>query len=178
MTPADLYRTCSASAWRLEVLQHYTVTGDEERQRAFHAGGPLPPPGPGKLSSLALISRLRQAGRQVGRVHVVSQPLSAYVRYELAAYAENVAAGEDIRIAEKSLYPELGSIMQDFAIFDEETPQAAVVFFEYDDAGLIRGYQVTDDAETLERCRRQRELAFARSVPLAGFTAASLEGTR
>jgi hypothetical protein len=178
MTPADLYRTCSASAWRLEVLQHYTGTADEERQRAFHAGEPLPPPGPGKLSSMALISRLRQAGRQVGRVHVVSRPLSAYVRYELAAYAENVAAGEDIRIAEKSLYPELGSITQDFAIFDEETPQAAVVFFDYDGAGLIRGYRVTDDAETVERCRRQRELAFARSVPLADFTAASLDAAR
>lgn len=79
MTPADLYRTCGASAWRLEVLQHYAGAADEERQRAFHAGEPLPPPGPGKVSSLALISRLRQAGRQVGRVHVVSQPLSAYV---------------------------------------------------------------------------------------------------
>lgn len=178
MTPADLYRTCSASAWRLEVLQHYTGTADEERQRAFHAGEPLPPPGPGKLSNLALISRLRQAGRQVGRVHVVSRPLSAYVRYELAAYAENAEAGEDIRIAEKSLYPELGSITQDFAIFDGETPQATVVFFDYDGAGLIRGYQVTDDAETVERCRRQRELAFARSVPLADFTAASLNAAR
>lgn len=40
MTPADLYRTCGAPAWRLEILQHYTGTADEERQRAFHAGGP------------------------------------------------------------------------------------------------------------------------------------------
>jgi hypothetical protein len=174
MTPADLYRTCSVSAWRLEVLQHYTVPGDEERQRAFHAGEPLPPPGPGKLDSLALISRLRHAGRHVGRVHVVDRPLSAYIRYELAVYAENVAAGEDIRIAERSLYPELESITQDFTIFDEGTPQAVVVFFDYDDVGLVHGYRVADDAETVERCRQQRELAFSRSVPLADFTAASL----
>jgi hypothetical protein len=53
-----------------------------------------------------------------------------------------------------------------------------VVFFDYDDAGLIRGYQVTGDAETVERCRLQRELAFARSVPLADFTAASLDAAR
>lgn len=114
----------------------------------------------------------------MGRVHVVSRPLSAYVRYELAAYAENVTAGEDIRIAEKSLHPERGSITQDFAVFDEETPQAAVVFFDYDGAGLIQGYQFTHDAETAERCRRQREPAFARSVPLADFTAASLDAAR
>jgi hypothetical protein len=178
MTPADLYRTCSASAWRVETLQHYTGTADEERQRAFHAGEPLPPPGPGKLASLALISRLRRAGREVGRVHVVSRPLSAYVRYELAAYAENEAAGEAIRIADKSLHPGLGSIAQDFAIFDEGTPQATVILFDYDDAGLVRGYRVTDDPEAVERCRRQRDLALARSVPLADFTAASLDAAR
>ena len=36
------------------------------------------------------------------------RPLSAYVRYELAVYAENVAAGEEVRIADRSAHPELG----------------------------------------------------------------------
>lgn len=178
MTPADLYRACSASAWRLEVLQQYTGTADEERQRAFHAGEPLPPPGPGKLDSMALISRLRQAGRSVGRIHVVNRPLSAYVRYELAVYAENEAAGEEIRIAERALHPELESITQDFAIFDEETSRPTVVYFDYDAAGLVHGYRVLDDAETVEHCRQQRRLAFAYSVPLADFTAAGLSAAR
>jgi hypothetical protein len=178
MTPADLYRTCRASAWRLETLQHYAVPADEERQRAFHAREPLPPPGPGKLDTLAVVSGLRQVGRRVGRVHVVDRPLSAYVRYELAVYAENAEAGEDIRIADRTLHPELESLAQDFAIFDEEMPDATVVLFDYDDAGLIRGYRLADDAETVDRCRRQRELAVSRSVPLAEFTAAALDAAR
>jgi hypothetical protein len=90
----------------------------------------------------------------------------------------DAAAGEDIRIADKSLHPELGSITQDFAIFDEGTLRATVVFFDYDGVGLIRGYRVTDDAETADRCRRQRELAFACSVPLAEVTAVSLDAAR
>ena len=49
-TPADLYRTCRVSARRLETLQDYDVSGDEERLRAFLAGEPLPPPRPPRPS--------------------------------------------------------------------------------------------------------------------------------
>lgn len=170
MTPADLYRTCRASARRLETLQHYDVPGDEDRQRAFRAGEPLPPPKPGKLADLALIAELRKAGRYVGRVHVVDQPLSPYVRYELAVYAENVAAGEDVLIADRSLHPDLEGLAQDFAIFDSET----VVLFDYDSGGRIRGYQIASDQETVKRCVYLYGLAAARAVPLAEFMAASL----
>jgi hypothetical protein len=173
MTPADLYRDCRVSAWRVEALQHYTVPGDDERQRAFHAGEPLPPPRQGKQDDLALIAKLHRAGRQVGRVHVVDWPLSDYVHYELAVYAENAAAGEEIRIADRSQHPDLAAVTLDFVIFDTGTPQVAVVLFEYDDAGLVRGYQVASDLETVEQCERQLELALARSVRLETFTAAT-----
>jgi hypothetical protein len=74
MTPVDLYRTCQVSACRLETLQHYA--GDEgERQRAFLAGEPLPPPGPRKRDDLELIAALMQKRRVVQRVHVVGRPL-------------------------------------------------------------------------------------------------------
>lgn len=177
MTPADLYRDCSLSAWRVEVLQHYTVPGDEERQRAFHAGKPLPPPGRGKYADLALIARLTGSGRTVGRIHVIDRPLSDYVRYEIAVYAENMAAGEEIRIADRSLYPELGEAAADFAIFDAEAgSDATVVLFDYDDAGLVRGYRVTADTETVDQCREILDLAYAYSVPLTEFTAAAAAG--
>lgn len=51
-TPADLYRTCRVSACRLETLQHYAGTGDEDRQRTFHAGQQPRPPRQGKLDDL------------------------------------------------------------------------------------------------------------------------------
>ena len=174
MTPADLYRTCRVSACRLETLQHYDVPGDEERQRAFHAGHSLPPPRRAKLDDLDLIAKLHQSGRNVGRVHVVDQPLSPYVRYEVAVYAENVAAGEDVRIADRSLHSELEALMEDFAIFDAETDDPGVVLFNYDTGGRVRGYRVAGDRETVDRCRVQYDLALARSVPLSEFVAASL----
>jgi hypothetical protein len=168
-TPADLYRTCRISACRLETLQHYDVSGDEERQRAFLAGDPLPPPRQGKADDLALIADLRRRGRDVGRVHVVDRPLSDYIRYELAVYAENAAAGEDVLIADRSAHPELEGLARDFAIFDSET----VVLFDYDDSGRVRGYRVADDCETVEGCLAEYGLAAARSLPLAEFLAAT-----
>jgi uncharacterized protein DUF6879 len=167
-TPADLYRTCRVSARRLETLQDYDVSGDEERLRAFLAGEPLPPPRQGKADDLALIADLRKRGRYVGRVHVVDRPLTDYVRYELAVYAENVAAGEDVLIADRSAHPELDGLAQDFAIFDSET----VVLFDYDD-GRVRGYRVASDRETVKRCVAEYDLAAGKSVPLAEFMAAT-----
>jgi len=175
MTPADLYRSCRLSAWRLETLQNYAPSGagDEERQRAFHAGEPLPPPGQGKQADLELIAALRESGRQIGRVHVVDQPVTPYVLYELAVYAENASAGEDVRIADRSAHPELEALAQDFAIFDAEAGDATVILFDYDDRGRVRGYEIADDPETVSRCREQYRLALTRSVPLAELTAAT-----
>lgn len=169
-TPADLYRTCRASARRLETLQHYDIPpSDEERRRAFDTGQPLPPPGPGKLADLALIAELRRHGRYIGRVHVVDHPLSPYIRYELAVYAENLAAGEDVLIADRSLHPELEGLTTDFTIFDSGT----VILFDYDAGGHVRGYRIADDRETITRCLEQYALAATRAVPLAEFAAAA-----
>jgi hypothetical protein len=168
-TPADLYRTCRHSARRLETLQDYDVSGDEDRMAAFLAGEPLPPPGPGKLADLELIASLRQRGVHVGRVHVITRPLSDYVRYELAVYAENAAAGEDVRIADGTAHPALGKLAQDFAVFDSET----VILFDYDGNGRVRGYRIADDPVTVRRCVGQYVLAAAQSVSLARFTAAA-----
>jgi hypothetical protein len=173
MTPKDLYRDCRVSAWRIEALQHYTVPGDEERQRAFHAEEPLPPPREELLDDFRLIAKLREAGRQVGRVHVVDRPLSDYVCYELAVYAENVAAGEDVRIADRSLHPELASVTEDFTIFDTETSEAAVILFDYDHVGLIHGYRIITGRQDVGRYRETLELVIALSVPLSDFMAAS-----
>jgi hypothetical protein len=174
MTPKDLYRACSLSAWRVEALQHYTVPGDEDRQRAFRAGEPLPPPRAELLDDFRLIAELRETGRTVGRVHVVDRPLSDYVRYELAVYAENVAAGEEVRIADRSLYPELGEVTEDFVVFDAEAgSDAAVILFDYDDAGLIRGYRIITGRQEVDLYRGTLDLAYAYSVPLSDFMVAT-----
>ena len=38
------------------------------------------------------------AGKLMRRVHVVEEPLSDYLRYEMLSYRPNAEAGEDVRI--------------------------------------------------------------------------------
>ncbi|MDQ3762329.1 MAG: hypothetical protein M3460_11765 [Actinomycetota bacterium] len=38
--------------------------------------------------------------------------------------------------------------------------------------GHLIGFDITEDAEVIEQCRRERDLAIALSVPLHEFTAA------
>lgn len=175
MTPGDLYRTCKVSARRLETLQHYNVPGDEERQRAFHATGELPPPRSGKLDDLSLISEIRRSGRDVARVHVVAWPLSDYIRYELAVYAENMDAGEDIRIADITANPSLADLSTDFALFDVETEDPSLIIFDYSMAGLVRGYRHSQDPTEIAAYQQQYELAHRHSVPLPEYLAAHRE---
>jgi hypothetical protein len=173
MTPADLYQGCSVSAYRLETLQHYDVTGDE-RYRAFHAGQPLPSPGPGKVEDLRLIKRLTGAGRKVGRIHVIDQPLTDYLRYELAVYAENAAAGEDVRITERTADPDLLGLRRDFAVFDAETKCGTAIVFDYSAAGRVLSYRANDHQGVVQRFRELYDLALTHSVPLAEFITAGL----
>jgi hypothetical protein len=164
----DAYRSFTDSAIRLETLQHYEVPGDEERQQAFKAGMPLPGRAE-KSETIQLIEDATSAGRRFGRVHVVDRPLSDYVRYELeAAYAENVAAGEKILIADRSADEALDGLREDFVLFDEDTDHPSVIWYRYSADGRILGWDA-GSADDVELCRAVLDLARRHAIPLAEF---------
>ena len=69
-----------------------------EPYQAFLAGHPQPPT-PSKDQWVSMIKAAVKAGKVFQRVHVVREPLTDYLRYELGwSYPPNVEAGEDIRI--------------------------------------------------------------------------------
>lgn len=87
------------SVFRLETLQEYRGSGEDEWLAAFEAGASAPPPDPAQDAWETLLHAHRDAGRVWQRVHVVREPLSRYMEFELAwAYPPNAVAGEDIRI--------------------------------------------------------------------------------
>src|SRR6266545_3888920 len=96
----QLFEGAKRSVFRLETLPVYEVGEDIERQQAFATEGRLPPPSPDRM---AFIRRMQERTKRVAwsRVHVVDQPLTPYLRYELAAYAENEQGGEQVWIAER-----------------------------------------------------------------------------
>lgn len=173
MTPVDLYRTCRVSAYRLETRQVYAVGAvDVERRRAAAAGEPLPPPSKGKLDDLKLINELRRSGKQVGRIHIITWPLTDYLRYELAIYPENISAGEYVRIADASAEPSLAELTTDFAIFDGETDHPSLILFNYSEDGQIHGYEQSTDPIIIQSCWEQYRYAYDHSIPLEEFAAA------
>ncbi len=168
MTLTELFQTFRESAFRLETLQYYVLAEDEPRRRAFREGRPLPPR-PGKTESMRMVREVVAAGKRVHRVHIVDLPLSEYIRYELAVYPENVAAGEEVRIACRAADPRLKDLDTDFWLFDAETDEPAVVWFRYTPGGQILGRDYSSDPGDIQHARQQRDLAMAHSVPLGEF---------
>lgn len=175
MTLAELWETFRSAAFRLEALQHYVLAEDDPRRQAFREGRPLPPR-PGKTESLRMITSAVAAGKRVHRVHVVDLPLSDYIRYELTVYPENIAAGEDVRIAPRSAHPGLRDLTTDFWLFDVEDTRPAVVWFRYTPDGQIISRDFSDDPRDIGRAREQRDLALAWSLSLSEFLALPAAG--
>ncbi|GIJ47561.1 hypothetical protein Val02_44470 [Virgisporangium aliadipatigenens] len=162
------YRDFTTEAARLETLQTYVVPGDEERQEAFRQGRPLSFR-PGKAASLELIAGAVATGKRIGRIHVVDRPLSDYVRYEFAAYDENIRAGESVLITDRAADPALASLTHDFVLFDGYTDHALVVWYDYTPEGLLIGYR-KGSPEDIAVASAALELARRHAVPLADFT--------
>jgi hypothetical protein len=168
----DLFDGFQRSAFRLETLPQYLVDGEADRLRAFREGRPLPERSVATNPWLQHIAQTSAAGVRWHRVHVVDRPLTEYVRFELLAYVENAAAGEDIRIAVRADNPELAALHEDFWLLDGDDASVYALLMRYEPSGRPIGAWRAVDPATIERCRRQRDLAIAKSTPLAEFLAA------
>jgi hypothetical protein len=157
--PSEFFDRFTRSAWRLETHAYYPAD-----QAVFEAWLRGVTPSQAEQARrrwwLDSVSAATAAGRQIGRVHVLTLPLNAYLRFELDHYPGNQAAGEDIRIARADLHPELRALGPDFWLFDDTRIQPVLL----DPAAAPGGITLAD-------ARTMRETALACSVPLADFLA-------
>lgn len=167
MKNADFFATFARSAWRLEALPAYGTAESDPSFAAYLELGYLPPleERPAKQAWMAAVREAIAGGKQLGRVHVLRRPLTPYLAYELATYPENVAAGEDVRIADAGDHPTLGGLGPDFWLLDDEL----ALVMDYDADGRFIDLFPTRNRVTVARCRYQRDLAIAHSVPLQEF---------
>src|ERR1700761_3459549 len=91
------FEAFTCSAFRLETLPLYDAA-DDARFAAYRRHDPLPDRSVRTSPWLRRVALTTVAGQSWQRVHVVDHPLSEYQQFELIAYAESAAAGEDIRI--------------------------------------------------------------------------------
>lgn len=156
-TWADKFKTFQTEAWRLETLPQYLVPQEAEEFAAFKAGARFP--GPYEDPWMAMVRT-----RHVGRVHIVTRPLTDYLRFEFERYYQHQApAGEDIRILDITDRPNPLPDVKDFWMFDRST--VVLMNYEADGTQIERELYEGDTAPFLEYQR----IAIAESVPFLEY---------
>jgi hypothetical protein len=160
-----LFTSFEHTAYRLEALQAYDVSYEVEPYQAFLAGYPQPR----DLAKDQWISMIRdavQAGKVFQRVHVVVEPLTDYLRYELGwSYPPNVDVGEDIRIlpTQPGSWPSLPR--HDYWLFDSRD----LWVMEYAEDGAFRWIEQISDPAEIVRHACWRDAALHMAVPYRDY---------
>lgn len=148
-------------AWRLETLPVYRVPQEDEAIRRFLAGEPVT-----REATQPWFDRVQMyvaSGRSVGRVHIVTQPLSDYLRFEFEHYRHNVEAGEAVRILDVTNRTNPLEGVQDFWMFD----RSQVVLMHYEEDGTQIGREVYEG--DMEPFRQYQGIAVSESVPFEEY---------
>ncbi|MET8329644.1 DUF6879 family protein [Streptomyces sp. NPDC005181] len=159
------FQTFQKEAWRLETRPVYRVPQEAEEFGRFLSGERFP--GPYEDDWTALIRKHREAGGSIGRVHIVTRPLSDYLRFEFERYYRHQASvGEGIRILDVTDRENPLPDVDDFWMFDRST----VVLMKYEEDGtqIERELHEGDVAPFLEYQR----IAIAESVPFLEYVTA------
>jgi hypothetical protein len=118
-----LFERFERSAFRIEARDRYDVENERDEFAAFLDGKPLPPRSAESDAWLSLVAAHRAAGRLIERVRIVSQPLTDYTHNEFAAYRDDIAAGEKVRVVARAALTDADQswASEDFWIFDDES---------------------------------------------------------
>ncbi len=145
MTSDEFFAGFHASAFRLETLPQYLGTSDAAF-RAFCEGRPLPlSERPAKQDWMRRVTDARAQGKRIYRVHVLDQPLTPYLQYELAAW-----------------------------LLDADSDKPFALLMHYDAEGRFLNGEPSEVPVVIEKCRHRRNLALANSVPLDQFLSTSI----
>ncbi|MCX4749062.1 hypothetical protein OG455_26740 [Kitasatospora sp. NBC_01287] len=148
-------------AFRLEGLDDYTGSSSVDNLRAYLAGEQKPDDY--NSAWLAQVKRNTDAGRRMYRVHVLSRPLSPYLRYELDwGYRTNQTAGEEFFILDVTNGSNPLAGVLDFWMFDD----SSIVSMAYGEGGSFRG---ADQESDLEQWQRWRDVAMAHAEPFTDW---------
>lgn len=153
--------------YRLETLDHYDAPNEREPYAAFRAGARVDPAW--REGWKRITRAIRASGRDMARVHVVTEPVSDYIRFMLwHGYPANVEAGEDVRILGRAPARDAGLPDLDYWLFDDDLVGVLV----YDGAGAVRHvewHSRREDRAMVEDCCRWRDTALRLAMPLAEY---------
>jgi hypothetical protein len=149
------------TCFRLETLQRYEEPGESGALRSFLAGQE-PAVYPGMEAWLAIVRGAVAAGKVMQRVHVVSEPLTDYLRFEIGwSYQLTAAMGEDIRISRAAA----ALPSTDYWLFDSR----ALARMHYDGDGRLASVELDNNPAAAVQAGYWRDVALHIAVPLASW---------
>ncbi|WP_411079980.1 DUF6879 family protein [Streptomyces sp. cmx-18-6] len=152
-------------AFRLETRDDYGHSGNVDAYRLFLDGEPKPEGY--NTDWLDEVRKHVSAGRRMYRVHVVTRPLTPYLRYELGwGYITNSTAGEEFFILDVTEQPDPLVDVGDFWLFDSTTAAP----MHYTEDGEFVGADVLSGDRAAEYAA-YRDTALAHAVPFADWWA-------
>lgn len=161
----ELFDTFEREAFRLETLDDYGRSGNVDAYQAFLAGELQPDD-----YNADWVEELRshtEMGRRVYRVHILSRPLTDYLRFELGwGYRTNMSGGEEFFILDTTDRPNPLENVPDFWAFDS----ASVAVMNYDETGKFVGSDVLPSERTVEFIR-YRDVALSHAKPFSDWWA-------
>lgn len=156
------------TAYRLELLAAYAEDSEAPALASFTAGQ-APDIYPGKRGWLEKVRGAAAAGRIMRRVHVVTEPLSPYLQFEIGwSYSLNVGAGEDIRILTAERAPAVVLEAGDYWLLDSRT----LIRMEYDSLGRLANINHIGDTGAVTTANYARDAALHHAVPLRYYAEA------
>ncbi|MGW3045791.1 DUF6879 family protein [Kitasatospora sp. NPDC001159] len=154
-----LFSNFRQEAFRLETLDDYTGSSNAESIRSFLAGEPQPAD-----YNQEWVDEVRgnvESGKRMYRVHILSRPLTPYLRFELGwGYAKNATAGEEFFILDTTDKPNPIEGVPDFWVFDEST----AVSMEYGAGGSFVGAEAQP---AVAKWLEYRDIALSHAEPFA-----------
>jgi hypothetical protein len=157
MNLADLFATFQRDAWRLEARDVYNVPAEAAEIAEFERTGYVGP----SPSWDRTVRAAAERGARIGRVRLVGHPITLYTQFEVAAYAHNITAGEDVRLVDRSWLDQSWDAAPDVWIFDGDA-----WVMRYDGTGAFLG---VDQATNPSPYRQLRDHLTPIAVPLTQF---------
>ena len=150
-------RSWRTSAWRWECQGVYREPSEEQPLRQFLAGQPDLDWFQGWLDRVRAWKAARQS---IGRVRMLTDPLTDYLRFELSITPPAIEAGEDIRFLPAVQAAELGAPTEDYWLLDDEL----VLALRFGEHG-VSGAELISDPGKVSAYRAWRDTASAAAVP-------------
>ncbi|GAB3484404.1 DUF6879 family protein [Amycolatopsis cihanbeyliensis] len=151
-------------AFRLETRPVYNVAKEWDEFQRFLATGEF------DVSDhepwLKRVRHFRATGRWIGRVHVITSPLTDYLRFEFAAYPHNVRSGEEVHVLDLADQSNPGLPDQDFWMFDD----SKIVRMDYAEDGTQLGRELLEDVDPAPYVEWKR-IALEHAEPFLDYSA-------